>query len=225
MPTMAAAPAVDVSELFREYERDLQRQLQEAEAIASARRPRSEEQNCLSEAEQALRQMEMEARTLPSAQRQALDPTLRKYRADLRERRNALEERGREELLSDGATTYGRGAQDRERLTDATAELHGATAKLEAARRQALETEQIGLDVMGDLRSQREVIARAKANVAEIGTNFGQAKHIIEDMLRRSKQNRLIMFCAVGALVVLAVVGGVMVSSGGGGSSPEPAGR
>merc|ERR1719377_153501 len=78
--------------------------------------------------------------------------------------------------------------------------------RLGEAKRQALETEQIGMDIMSDLKGQRDVILRTKANVAEVGANYGTAKRLLEGMLWRAKANRIITCAALVFLLIFTAV-------------------
>mmetsp|Transcript_56235 Transcript_56235/g.159624 ORF Transcript_56235/g.159624 Transcript_56235/m.159624 type:complete len:248 (-) Transcript_56235:948-1691(-) len=214
--------AVTVSDLFREYESDLKRLFDSIDKVldrgeeagtADSRQSLSGAERQVGEAEQALRQMDMEARTLPTDQRSALEPTLREYRGGLGDRRRAIgaakEAATRAALLgADGAgTVLGKSMQDRERMLGATEQLQSSTGRLEEARRQALEAEQIGMDVMSDLRQQRETIGRSHGNVRNIGSNVGVAKHLLESMARRARNNKIMTYAvAVFLLLSTAVV-------------------
>merc|ERR1712118_416886 len=116
------------------------------------------------EAESALRQMEMEAKTLPTEARSVVQPTMRQYRAALTERKSQLEAARqnveRQSLL--GATCYGASEQERSRAMDANAKLSNASRQLELAKQQSMESEGIGMDVMSDLRQQRDAIQRSR---------------------------------------------------------------
>jgi vesicle transport through interaction with t-SNAREs protein 1 len=217
--------AVTVSDLFRDYECDFERLQRSIDGKLGVARESpngasglaiNEIHGEVKEADQALRQMEMEAKTLPTEQRSALEPKLRQHRGALNERHRALdvvrEESQRRALdLSTGedvgSTLYGKSAQDRDRAEDARAQLERSTRVLEQARAQAIDSEQIGIDVLSDLRQQREVIARSRSNMGTIGNNYGMAKNIIEGMHKRAKANRLMMFVVLGFLALVGVVG------------------
>jgi len=213
--------AVTVSELFDEYERDFERLCQEADekvsedaiaSLSSSDRSRqfSEAATQIKSAEKALKQMEFEARTLPTEQRSMVEPKMRRYRQQLGERKKAVEAaketHSRAVLLGDdaeGGTVYGKSAQDRQRLMDSNDLMQKSTDRLRDARRQAAETEQIGADVMTDLRQQRETIMRTKRNVSEVGSNYGMAKQLLETMSRRAAANRAI---TIGATFVIGIL-------------------
>lgn len=230
--------AVTVSELFKEYEDDFKRLEHEIDSHLENSREASDDRElqCLKEgekiankADQSLRQMEMEAKTLPTDQRSVLDPKLKRYRADLLERRKALQDAkemaSRKSLLGDdgnGGTMYGKSMKDRERAMDAKDKMQRDADRLAEAKRLGLETEQIGMDVMSDLKGQRDTIMRTKANVGEVGANYGTAKKLLEGMLWRAKANRLITCAAMLFLLVFSAVAAWMFLGGGGGGYSTP---
>eukprot|EP00929_Paragymnodinium_shiwhaense_P069849 TRINITY_DN3527_c0_g2_i2.p1 TRINITY_DN3527_c0_g2~~TRINITY_DN3527_c0_g2_i2.p1 ORF type:complete len:247 (-),score=66.27 TRINITY_DN3527_c0_g2_i2:87-827(-) len=229
---------VTVSELFREYERDFER-LQTtiddeleflSNGAADSEQGGSSGSSCIKkvaigradkaskEAESALRQMEMEAKTLPTEARSAVQPTMRQYRAALTERKSQLEAARqnveRQSLL--GATCYGASEQERSRALDANAKLHNASRQLELAKQQSMESEEIGMDVMSDLRQQRDAISRSRNNMGVIGNNYGRAKSLIETMQQRANVNKMLtkgvalfMCCMVGVTLWLVMGGGL----------------
>lgn len=213
--------AVTVSELFQDFAQDLERHIQEfdehlenaADTKADVRSVDSqlaEASRCLTEAENSLRQMEMEAKSLPKEQRKELDPKLRQNKSDIADRSKAVgaakSAANRRALLEEGDSSS-KSRRDRARLLDVDDSLRRSSSKLEEAQILASETEQIGIDVMGDLLAQRETIQHTRANVNEIGDNVRQAKRMLGDMTRRAMANRLIMYCSVAALVFMVICG------------------
>merc|ERR1719277_1235159 len=95
--------------------------------------------------------------------------------------------------------------KDRERLLDATDGLDRATKQLENARNVGLETERIAIDVMSDLRQQREVILHARSSMAEMGEQVGHAKKLLDSMARRAMVNRYLVYGVVVFMTVLIV--------------------
>merc|ERR1711871_880493 len=114
----------------------------------------------MQQAEEALRQMEMEVNTMP-ALRSSLAPKLKQYRQDMvnlnRELLNQKESLQRDDLLgSNDGSGLGVSREHRTRLLETNDRLRNSSKQLDEAKRTALETEEIGIDIMGDLRSQRE---------------------------------------------------------------------
>eukprot|EP00922_Rhytidocystis_sp_ex-Travisia-forbesii_P009626 GHVS01014079.1.p1 GENE.GHVS01014079.1~~GHVS01014079.1.p1 ORF type:complete len:264 (-),score=63.74 GHVS01014079.1:346-1032(-) len=97
--------------------------------------------------------------------------------------------------LFDGAlSSDGRSAVQRERLLDVTDTLQEGRNKLEETKRMALETEEIGVSIMGDLSSQRETISRTRNNVGQLSSNLDEARRSITNIARRVMQNRLLLY-------------------------------
>lgn len=239
---LIGAPSADMpvgaSELFEEYETDLDRLLGDVatrlQSAAQASDGRSA-QNLVAEAtkmcsgaDQALKQMEMEANSLPPPTRSTLEPIIRERKAVLAERRKAVEEArqdaDRRVLLcsSDADGPLGKSARDRERLLDADQKLNESSSRLEQARRQALETEQIGIDVLSDLHQQREVILRTRANVGEIGAQLGNARRMIDSMARRAAANRRIATAVMVFMLVMVAFAAYFIMGGSLSGSSEP---
>jgi vesicle transport through interaction with t-SNAREs protein 1 len=218
--------AVTVSELFKDYERDLERALASVSEKLEAATDNgngalvdatqisqllSQVEKHAGEADQALKQMEMESRTLPTHQRSEIDPRLRKYRSEIRESRrkvqSARDENERRSLLGRGDGDTGT-VIGKSRAFAANQKLDAATARLQEAHKQALESEQIGVEVMSDLRHQRDVIKNARNNMSTIGSNLGTAKDRLQSMARRAAANKIIVYVVVVFfLIMLGVVG------------------
>lgn len=213
--------AVTESELFRDYEHDFERLRQDIDerlecasgtkaADGDVRQWLNEADRLVGDAGNALRQMEMEAKTMPPEQRKDKEPRLRMFREELAERRKALSaaksSANRQSLLGEGEDLGPKSRRDRERLLDVDDSLRRSSSKLDEAHRQALETEQIGVDVMSDLRSQRDVIRHTQQSVSEIGDHVARAKHTLGVMGRRAMANRVLMYVAVGSLALMVIL-------------------
>ncbi|KAF4662074.1 Vacuolar protein sorting-associated protein 16 [Perkinsus chesapeaki] len=83
--------------------------------------------------------------------------------------------------------------EDRQRLMDSTEMLRDSSQQLHEAKRTALETEDVAVGVMSDLRSQREVISRAGNNLNEVDSNLTTARRTINTMARRAMANRMVL--------------------------------
>lgn len=234
---MEEVTSVGMSEMFDSYEEDTVRFLASlSQQLVSIQAPLTTPENrarmardaekLVDQADQTLRQMEMELKTLPSSARSTLNPRVKDYREQLRskklELKVATQQIQRDELLG-GDVEDGLGSTSKEqraRLVDSTDKLRASSQKLEEAKRTVLETEEIGMDIMGDLRGQREVILRTRNNMGEISENFGSARRILVSMGRRITTNKLGTVAAVGILAV-ALILLVVIMLGGGGSGED----
>eukprot|EP00929_Paragymnodinium_shiwhaense_P075481 TRINITY_DN38596_c0_g1_i1.p1 TRINITY_DN38596_c0_g1~~TRINITY_DN38596_c0_g1_i1.p1 ORF type:complete len:338 (+),score=82.36 TRINITY_DN38596_c0_g1_i1:136-1149(+) len=225
------------SEIFADYEKDFARLRQEiddrlrgaSEVSGEPSKLASEAEKRVKGAEQVLKQLEMEARAVSQETRSALEPRIRQYRAELLERKKATEtakqEAARLSLLGadagDPLSLSGKSIRDRERLLDANEGLNNSSRQLEQATRESLETERIGIDVMSDLRQQRDVILNVNGNVREIGANYGEAKRMLEVMIRRATMNRLLVRGVVAFMAFILLVSAYFIFGGSvSGSSP-----
>ncbi|CAL1132008.1 unnamed protein product [Cladocopium goreaui] len=91
---------VNVSELFAEYEADFHRLLAEADeflaASCASAAALGKADRRLTEADQAVKQMDLEVRALPPEARQKLQEKIKGFKASVSERRKQKEGRGHE---------------------------------------------------------------------------------------------------------------------------------
>ncbi|CAL1132013.1 unnamed protein product [Cladocopium goreaui] len=140
--------------------------------------------------------MDLEVRALPPEARQKLQEKIKGFKASVSERRKQKEARNREVLLGDAsASVLGKSADEHGRAEDMNQSMMDASRKLQEAKRTVLDSEQIGLDVMGDLRLQRETIERSRDNMGKVGQNYSMAGKTLEGMLARADQNRRMAPC------------------------------
>ena len=129
------------------------------------------------EAEEILSQMEIEINSFPNSLKGTYGVKLRGYKAEADRLSAALrkamqqsssshrfESTGFDEDLESGRASYDTQAQ-RQRLLQGTATLEDGSRRLEDSHRIALETEDLGADILRDLRGQREQIENSRDTV------------------------------------------------------------
>lgn len=137
----------------------------------------------LEEADEIISQMEIEINSFPASLKSQYNVKLRGYRADLERQKELLRKqlhqssRGRfdpalqgdstgfAEDLESGRSSYDPQAQ-RQRLLQGTATLDDGSRRLEESHRLALETEDLGADILRDLRGQRDQIEHSRDTVS-----------------------------------------------------------
>lgn len=125
-------------------------------------------QKDLSEAEELVQQMELEARSADAAERSRLQTRLKSYKNDVsrlkKELRTSLSlapprRGGSDAEGSDPEQALG--SADAQRAGLLAGRLQEGSRVLRQAQQTVAETEQIGANILGDLRSQRETIMHA----------------------------------------------------------------
>jgi hypothetical protein len=111
---------------------------------------------------------------------------------------------------SGGGEVHSRGARvgssaDRARLLKMGERLHDGSSKLKTAMKVALEAEQIGMSIMGDLRSQRETIMHATGTMQRANESLSRSKRTLSAISQRALSNKVLMWVLI-VLLVLAVV-------------------
>uniref|UniRef100_A0A2C9LDN9 t-SNARE coiled-coil homology domain-containing protein n=1 Tax=Biomphalaria glabrata TaxID=6526 RepID=A0A2C9LDN9_BIOGL len=108
----------------------------------------------------------------------------------------------RDELL--GEDTHDSEDQ-RTRLLDNTETLERSGRRLDHGYRIAVETEQIGSQIMDDLHHQRQTITRSRARLQEMDSALGKSSRVLSGMMQRVIQNR-VMLLGVGLIVLVAII-------------------
>eukprot|EP00928_Gymnodinium_smaydae_P028186 TRINITY_DN21560_c0_g1_i1.p1 TRINITY_DN21560_c0_g1~~TRINITY_DN21560_c0_g1_i1.p1 ORF type:complete len:254 (-),score=47.73 TRINITY_DN21560_c0_g1_i1:60-773(-) len=209
------ARPVTTSEAFGSFEEDFHRlQRQVREQVAFARNAASSTSrveaarsaaNAHQEADQALQQMEVEARSM-GALGSSIMPKLTDYRSELASTRRQV--RDAEALLQREGLGLGRAqaqelsTEDQRTSADTFNRLRNSSCRLDDSRRAALEAEEIGMDVMSDLNSQRESILRTKGHILDTDNNLANAKRVMQSIGYKMQVNQL----TVGLLAVVLTV-------------------
>ncbi|XP_058043231.1 vesicle transport through interaction with t-SNAREs homolog 1A isoform X3 [Ahaetulla prasina] len=145
----------------------------------------------LEEARELLEQMELEVREIPPQSRAMYSSRMKSYKqemekldTDFKRSRIAYSDEVRNELLGDDGNSS---EIQRAHLLDNTERLERSSRRLEAGYQIAVETEQIGQDILENLSHDREKIQRARDRLRETDANLGKSSRILTGMLRRSQ--------------------------------------
>jgi len=164
-------------------------------------------------AEDIVKQMELEARSLQGEERQTAVAQTKDYKASITSLReqlklaknsNRAEEAARAELFQQtNPAQLAESETQRSRLLASTAKMNKATDKLKAACQIAVDTEQVGTDILTDLDTQRHTIQGARNRLAGANTNLDRSRRMLNGMARRARANKAIMVCVIMVLIVM----------------------
>jgi len=171
-------------------------------------------QDALSEAREVLEQYELEVREQPQTERQKLTWRLKSYKTEyqrlekeLRSTSDKLQElQSRKELL--GATidvSLTNDANMEEQNLLVSERIERGTNRLREAQRVAIESEEIGVDILTNLARDRETINRSRARVRDTEMNLNTSSRLLSSMMRRAVQNRIILFGIMAALFLFII--------------------
>ncbi|XP_031438804.1 vesicle transport through interaction with t-SNAREs homolog 1A isoform X4 [Clupea harengus] len=143
----------------------------------------------LEEVRELLEQMDLEVREIPAQSRAMYSTRLRSYKQemdklekDFKRSRIAYSDEVRTDLLGeDGASSE----SQRAHLLDNTEMLERSSRRLAAGYQIAVETEQVGQEILSNLNSDREKIQRSRDRLRETDANLGKSSRILTAMLRR----------------------------------------
>ncbi|XP_059387133.1 vesicle transport through interaction with t-SNAREs homolog 1A-like isoform X1 [Carassius carassius] len=170
----------------------------------------------LEEVRELLEQMDLEVREIPIQSRGMYSSRLKSYKQemeklekDFKRSRIAYSDEVRNELLGDdGGSSESqliKLREERAHLLDNTERLERSSRRLEAGYQIAVETEQVGQEILTNLHSDREKIQRSRDRLRETDANLGKSSRILTSMLRRIIQNRVLVFI-LGAIILLTIV-------------------
>ncbi|XP_048026447.1 vesicle transport through interaction with t-SNAREs homolog 1A isoform X1 [Megalobrama amblycephala] len=170
----------------------------------------------LEEVRELLEQMDLEVREIPIQSRAMYNSRLKSYKQemeklekDFKRSRIAYSDEVRNELLGDDVSSSENQLiklrEERAHLLDNTERLERSSRRLEAGYQIAVETEQVGQEILANLNSDREKIQRSRERLRETDANLGKSSRILTGMLRRIIQNRVLVFI-LGAIILLTIV-------------------
>jgi Snare region anchored in the vesicle membrane C-terminus/Vesicle transport v-SNARE protein N-terminus len=159
-------------------------------------------QNLIQQADDLLKQMALEARSVPDASmKRELLGKVRQRKGDLANWQSKLE---KSSLFGGGNGSRSGGRNDRERLLLQQTEdtLLGQNETLERARRTMEETEAVALEITEELGHNRETLMSTQGRIREVSGLTGRARRILTSMNQRAVQQKMIMYGVAVGLVL-----------------------
>eukprot|EP00883_Tetradesmus_obliquus_P012311 jgi/Sobl393_1/5154/SZX67987.1 len=209
----------DPTALFRQYETDycnkstdISRKITSIASLTGELRRKkvSEIEADVREADNVVKRMDMEARSLAPDKGRPLLNKVREYKADLASLREQLKQAaaggGSEDAaaraeLGLGDNYYSTSAGQRDRMLAATERMQKTSDRLQVGKQQLAETEELGVTILQDLARQRETITHARDTLHGADDNISKARKVLGTMSKRIVQNKIIMFGIVAFLL------------------------
>ncbi|XP_075242637.1 vesicle transport through interaction with t-SNAREs homolog 1A-like [Convolutriloba macropyga] len=160
-------------------------------------------QRLIEDLKDTLEQMELESRDHNASERNKYMTRLRSYRQEAKR----LEEEyhsvkyPRRSLQQDRIELLGidTGEEQRQNLLKNSERIERGTRRLEAGNKVAIETEELGAEILRDLHDQGETIERSRERLRQMNADLGKSSRVLSAMLMRVIQNRI-------ALVVIVLI-------------------
>uniref|UniRef100_A0A8C1TAD9 Vesicle transport through interaction with t-SNAREs 1B n=1 Tax=Cyprinus carpio TaxID=7962 RepID=A0A8C1TAD9_CYPCA len=173
----------------------------------------------VSEAEEVLQGMEQEMFGIPSSFRTPMSTKIRLYRRDLAKLQREIHlsaTPGFSSHIGDGrqgiyATQNDQSTHlqsQRALLIQGTESLNNASKSIERSQRIAVETDQIGTDIIEELGEQRDQLDRTRDRLIHTGENLSRSRKILRAMSRRLVTNKLLLSVII--IMELAILAGVV---------------
>jgi len=220
---MSSEEFEDAEEEFTSYFNELQNlinnRLNKLQGEARKKELRNAEK-LYEDADLQLSQMVDEAQKAPGAFRTQLMGKTRTYRADLTRIKRELVKISsasaiassssgglREDLLETSSQNKFQ-VEQRNKMIEGLESLNRGSQSVGRSQRIAAETDEVGVQIIGDLDDQRESLIRTKDKLKETETNLGKSRRILNSMAIRVATNKLLL--AIIIVMELAILGGVV---------------
>jgi len=161
---------------------------------------------CLSQCDDLLQQMALEARSVPDlSMKRDLLAKVRSYKGELQTLRD---EDNKRSLMSSARGNGGGSSQDqhRDRMRQQQEMLQNQNSTLDSARRVLQETEQVALEITGELSSNRATIESASGRVRSVTSLAGRARRVVSSMNARSRQQKMLLYGLAASAAILLIV-------------------
>ncbi|KAG8807176.1 hypothetical protein FRC19_006818 [Serendipita sp. 401] len=209
--------------LFESYEADFKHMLEgmkeKLEAAGTGEQRKSALRRAMidiDEAEDMISQMEVEIQGMPQSIRPQYVGRVKTCKADLGRWRTVAKDvqqaSNRDALLggiSSADDPYGTldhgSPSDRARLLAGTQSLADSTKRLQDSQRIAMETEELGGDILRSLRVQREQIEHSRDMLGGAENNVDRADKTLKGMVRTMYKQRFVTTAIVIVLVLLVI--------------------
>ncbi|KAJ5109023.1 vesicle transport v-snare protein [Penicillium angulare] len=206
------------SEMFASYENelklvqaDLNQKLDEITELSGEQRKSaiSSAEMVLDEATELLDRMRMEKQNIPSEARSKVNIRFRNYSTDIDDVKRKLKSLSddRRALFGDRYTDEPQDEhlEQRQQLLSGTERLERSSARLQQSQRTALETEDVGRNVLANLYEQRQTIQHTRDNLHESEGYVDTSIKTLRGMARRMATNRMITIGIITVLVLLII--------------------
>ncbi|ELU40234.1 vesicle transport v-snare protein vti1 [Rhizoctonia solani AG-1 IA] len=168
----------------------------------------------LDEADEMISQMEVEIQSMPQSLRGTYNTRVRGLKTELARWKKSADlhiQSSRTELFNNATSgaddPYGDDATNqRTRLLAGTQSLADSSRRLEDSHRIALETEDVGADILRSLRVQREQIEHTRDTLGGADRSIDRASGTLKQMITRMYRQRYITWAIIAILVILIVL-------------------
>ncbi|KAJ3810634.1 vesicle transport v-snare protein vti1 [Lentinula aff. lateritia] len=171
----------------------------------------------LDEADEMVSQMDIEIQGIPQSIRPQYQNRLKSAKADLSRFKKTFKDLSaqlaRSSLLASTTPRPGYSSDDpygfssdRSRLLAGTTLLEDGTKRLQDSQRLALETEDLGADILSNLRVQREQIENSRSTLEMANNSIARASNKLTSMIRRMYQQRFVTGAIIAILIFLIII-------------------
>ncbi|XP_057315879.1 vesicle transport through interaction with t-SNAREs homolog 1B-like [Hydractinia symbiolongicarpus] len=216
------------SEKYEDYKAEFETYFAELEKLKNKipklnGEPRKREvrnaEKLIEEADLQLAQMADEAQLAPGAYRTKLLSDTRGHRYQLDKVKKELDRLklvstsnlpfgGRDDLLGPTNINRDRNMQQQNKMLEGLDSLNRGSQSVARSQRIAAETDEIGVQIIGDLDDQRESLLRSKDKVAQTNADLTRSRRILNSMAIRLATNKILLVVII--IVEIAILAAVI---------------
>ncbi|GMM33929.1 v-SNARE protein [Saccharomycopsis crataegensis] len=209
-----------MSDLLSTYEadfqytaQDVQKKFEEVSSLQGDARHSAlkDLESSIDELKEIIGSMETEILGLPSSNRASFNSKIRTFRSQLQSHESLLkkyeDDEDRRELFG-GRTDNGSGQNysdfdQRQGLLQTNASLARTSDRLKDSQRIANETEDIGANILNNLRGQREQLVNSRNTLMEADGYVDKSIRTLRTMSRRMAANKMLSYAIIAVLIIL----------------------
>jgi vesicle transport through interaction with t-SNAREs protein 1 len=160
--------------------------------------------NLLSQCDELLQQMALEARSVPEpAIKRELLAQVRGYKTELQ---TLKDDHNKQSLMGNRSNNNHSSSQHRERLLQQQGMLEHQNSQLDNARRVIQETEQVALEITQELGHNRATIESAHGRVRQVTGLTGRARRVVQSMNQRATHQKMLLYGLAASIIVVFLV-------------------
>jgi len=164
-----------------------------------------EVERLLEEANDLIEQIEVESHATSGDNRKQVTKNLANYRRDYDTHTKNLRKAKMTYTDNEARSELLEGDEHKGAMMSNTEKLDRASRRLDDGYKIAMETEQVGQDILNNLAQDKEKIQRSRARLQTADSSLTQSSRLLNNMYRRVIQNK-VMTAAIGLIIVVIIV-------------------
>lgn len=169
----------------------------------------SEIERSLKDASDGLVEMDIEIKKAPLEYRNTMTSKVQRYQNELLRYQKRFErEKATHSHITSAQDSDTFKAEIRKQVKQGSAVLERTSASIARSTTIAIETEQVGTEVLGELGTQRETLTRTRDRLINTDAELSRSKRIIRSMSHHVLYNKILLIIII--LLEMGILGGII---------------